>query len=72
MQTETTEPLLKRRIKTGADEAAASMLMPPPSSKYLYKHEATGQLGGDLLMNMVYFLNPHTCIDFCLFIVSFV
>ena len=72
MQTEIDEPLLKRRIKTEADEVAASMLMPPPSSKYLYKYEAMGQLGGDLLMNLVYFLNPHTCIDFCLFIVGFV
>jgi len=70
MQTETLGPLLKRKIKTAADEAA-SMLMPPPSSKCLYKHKATRQLGGDLLMNMVYFLNPHTCLDFCLFIVGF-
>ncbi|KAK1617117.1 hypothetical protein QYE76_022634 [Lolium multiflorum] len=44
-------PLLKRKIKTAADQAA-SMLMPPPSSKCLYKHKATRQLGGDLLMNM--------------------
>jgi len=57
MQTETLGPLLKRKIKTAADQAA-SMLMPPPSSKCLYKHKATHQLGGDLLMNMVYFLNP--------------
>ncbi|KAK1630906.1 hypothetical protein QYE76_005221 [Lolium multiflorum] len=28
------------------------MLMPPPSSKCPYKHKATRQLGGDLLMNM--------------------
>ncbi|KAK1620678.1 hypothetical protein QYE76_026195 [Lolium multiflorum] len=39
------------KIKTAADQAA-SMLMPPPSSKCLYKHKATHQLGGDLLMNM--------------------
>ncbi|KAK1682745.1 hypothetical protein QYE76_043593 [Lolium multiflorum] len=49
--TETLGPLLKRKIKTAADQAA-SMLMPPPSSKCLYKHKATHQLGGDLLMNM--------------------
>ncbi|KAK1601336.1 hypothetical protein QYE76_007898, partial [Lolium multiflorum] len=49
--TETLGPLLKRKIKTAADQAA-SMLMPPPSSKCLYKHKATRQLGGDLLMNM--------------------
>ena len=71
MQTETLGPLLKRKIKTAANEAAVSMFMPCPSSEYLYKHEATRQLGGDLLMNMVYFLNPHTCLDFCLFIVGF-
>ncbi|KAK1605087.1 hypothetical protein QYE76_028760 [Lolium multiflorum] len=50
-QTETLGPLLKRKIKTAADQAA-SMLMPPPSSKCLYKHKAMRQLGGDLLMNM--------------------
>ncbi|KAK1627332.1 hypothetical protein QYE76_001647 [Lolium multiflorum] len=50
--TETLGPLLKRKIKTAADQAA-SMLMPPPSSKCLYKHKATHQLGGDLLMNMI-------------------
>ncbi|KAK1696872.1 hypothetical protein QYE76_013569 [Lolium multiflorum] len=49
--TETLGPLLKRKIKTAADQAA-SMLMSPPSSKCLYKHKATRQLGGDLLMNM--------------------
>ncbi|KAK1651748.1 hypothetical protein QYE76_069553, partial [Lolium multiflorum] len=49
--TETLGPLLKRKIKTAADQAT-SMLMPPPSSKCLYKHKATRQLGGDLLMNM--------------------
>ena len=59
MQTETVEPLLKR-IKTEADEAAAKMLMPPPSSEYLYKHKDTDQPGGDLLRKRVYFLNPHT------------
>ncbi|KAK1670367.1 hypothetical protein QYE76_058526 [Lolium multiflorum] len=55
--TETLGPLLKRKIKTAADQAA-SMLMPPPSSKCLYKHKATHQLGGDLLMNMAETATP--------------
>ncbi|KAK1691965.1 hypothetical protein QYE76_008662 [Lolium multiflorum] len=50
--TETLGSLLKRKIKTVTDDAAVSMLMPPPSSKYLYKYEATRQLDGDLLINM--------------------
>ena len=54
MQTETPEPLLKR-IKTEVDEAAAKMMMPPTSYKYVYKRKATGQPGGDLLRKRVYF-----------------
>ena len=59
MQTETSVPLLKW-IKNEADDDAAKMMMPPPSSEYLYKHKATGQLGGTLFSKQVYFLNPHT------------
>ena len=59
MQAETVVPLLKW-INNKADEADAKTMVPAPSSENLYKHEATGQLGGDLLMNLVYFLNPHT------------
>ena len=59
MQPETSVPLLKW-IKNEADEAVVKTMVPTPSSENLYKHEATGQLGDDLLMNLVYFLNPHT------------
>ena len=59
MQAETAAPLLKW-MQNEADVAAASTMVPAPSSENLYKHEAMGQLGGDLLMNLVYFLNPHT------------
>jgi len=59
MQVETAMPLLKW-IKNEADEAAVRTMVPAPCSENLYKHEAMGQLGGDLLMNLVYFLNPHT------------
>ena len=59
MQAETAAPLLKW-IQNEADEAAVRTMVPAPSSENLYKHEAMGQLGGDLLMNLVYFLNPHT------------
>jgi hypothetical protein len=50
MQTETTAPLLKW-IQTEADEATVRTIVLTPSSENLYKHEATGQLGGDLLMH---------------------
>jgi hypothetical protein len=56
MQAETAAPLLKWM----QNEAAVRTMVPAPSSENLYKHEAMGQLGGDLLMNLVYFLNPHT------------
>jgi hypothetical protein len=59
MQAKTVVPLLKW-IKNETGEADTKMVVPTPSYENLYKHEATGQLGGDLLMNMVYFLNPHT------------
>lgn len=59
MQAETAAPLLKW-MQNGANETAVRTMVPAPSSENLYKHEAMGQLGGDLLMNLVYFLNPHT------------
>jgi hypothetical protein len=59
MQAETAAPLLKW-MQNEADEAVVRTMVPAPSSENLYKHEAMGQLGGDLLMNLVYFLNPHT------------
>ena len=71
MQAETVVPLLKW-IKNEADEATAKTMVPSPSSENLYKHEATGQLGGIMFSKQVYFLNPHTWFDFCLFIAGFV
>ena len=59
MQAKTDVPLLKW-VKNDPDEATVKTMVPPPSSKILYKHKATGQLGGDLLRKEVYFLNPHT------------
>ncbi|KAK1682976.1 hypothetical protein QYE76_043824 [Lolium multiflorum] len=45
-------PLLKW-MQNGANEAAVRTMVPTPSSENLYKHEAMGQLGGDLLMNLM-------------------
>ncbi|KAK1609635.1 hypothetical protein QYE76_033308 [Lolium multiflorum] len=44
---ETYVPLLKW-IKNDPDEAAVRTMVPAPSSENLYKHKATGQLGGTL------------------------
>ena len=66
MQAETAAPLLKW-MQNEANEAAVRTMVPAPSSENLYKHEAMGQLGGDLLMNLVYFLNPHTWFYYYLF-----
>ncbi|KAK1614114.1 hypothetical protein QYE76_019631 [Lolium multiflorum] len=48
---ETAAPLLKW-MQNEANEAAVRTMVPAPSSENLYKHEAMGQLGGDLLMNL--------------------
>jgi hypothetical protein len=50
MQAKTVVPLLKW-IKNETGEADTKMVVPTPSYENLYKHEATGQLGGDLLMH---------------------
>ena len=70
MQTETAKPLAKKN-KTATQELDAK-LMPPPVYGHVYKRKATGQPGGDLIRKRVYFLNPHTCHDFCLIIIGFV
>nr|XP_051210093.1 uncharacterized protein LOC127327355 [Lolium perenne] len=45
MQDETSMPLLKW-IKIDHDEVAVKTMVSPPSSENLYKHKATGQMGG--------------------------
>ncbi|KAK1644598.1 hypothetical protein QYE76_062403 [Lolium multiflorum] len=54
---ETAAPLLKW-MQNEANEAAVRTMVPAPSSENLYKHEAMGQLGGDLLMNLTETANP--------------